>query len=233
MLTQAPRTRAETLAADIEARIIERRLRPGDPVGTIDEIREQTGYARSTVGEAIRLLSDRGSVEIRPGRGGGLFVADPNPVVRLRHTLLTVRSAPTTVEHAIAVREALELLIDTDAARHRTPEDIKDLRQHLRTLKKAAKNRDSFMRANWALHERIAKIGHNSMAQAVYVTMTRCIADLSSHADPDDDEPDTGYLERRVVIHEDLVAAIIAGDIERTKAAVEEHRGLLRPSPAS
>lgn len=228
MFTTPPRTRAEALAADIESRITEQGLRPGDAIGTIESLREETGFARSTVGEAIRLLTDRGSLEIRPGRGGGLFVANPNPVVRLRHTLLTVKAMPTTVEDAIAVREALEMLIDTDAARHRDAADIKALKQGLRALKKAATDTDSFMRANWALHERIAEISRNHMAKAVYVTMTRCIADLSTHADPDREEPTGDYLGHRVAVHEELVAAIIDGDIPRTEAAVERHRGLLQ-----
>jgi hypothetical protein len=63
----------------------------------------------------VRLLSDRGSVEIRPGCGG-LFVANPNPVVRLWHTLLTVRQEASTVADAIAVREALEPVITADEA---------------------------------------------------------------------------------------------------------------------
>lgn len=85
---------------------------------------------------------------------------------------------------------------------------------------------------NWALHERIAEIGHNQMAKAVYLTMTRCIADLSAHADPDEEQPTGDYLTGRVEIHDELVSAIIVGDIARTEAAVQRHHGLLQPFPA-
>ncbi|MFD0689665.1 FadR/GntR family transcriptional regulator [Actinomadura fibrosa] len=227
MVSGAPQTRAQALAADIEKMIAERGLAPGDLIGTMDEFRDRSGFGRATISEAVRLLSDRGTAEIRPGRGGGLFVADPNPVVRLRHTLLTVRQEPTTVADAIAVREALEMLITTDAARHRTPQDIAALRKLLNRLKRSATSTDRFMRANWALHERIAEITRNHLARAVYLSMTHCIADLATHADPDQDERPEGYLERRVEIHTELVEAIAAGDIERTAAATERHRGLL------
>jgi DNA-binding FadR family transcriptional regulator len=206
--------------------IVDRGLDPGDWIGTMDELRDQSKFGRATISEAVRLLSDRGTVDIRPGRGGGLFVANPNPVVRLRHTLLTVREMPATVADAIAVREALELLIDTDAARRRTREDVSALRRLLGELKRSTTSTDRFMRANWALHERIAEITHNHMAKAVYLSMTRCIADLATHADPDQESSAEDYLSVRVEIHTELVEAIASGDTERTAAAVERHRGL-------
>ncbi|WP_246147651.1 FadR/GntR family transcriptional regulator [Nonomuraea turkmeniaca] len=222
MVKAEPLTRAEALAADIESMIVERGLGPGDLIGTMDEFRDLSGYGRATISEAARLLNDRGSVEIRPGRGGGLFVAQPNPIVRLRHTLLTVRRMPTTVADAIAVREALEPLIATDAARHRSRQDISDLRKRLASLKRAMSSTDRFMRANWALHERIAEISPNHLAKAVYLSMTRFITDLSEHADPDDSR-NGDYLRLRLDVHVELVEAIIAGDVARTTAAVERH----------
>ncbi|MET8863498.1 FCD domain-containing protein [Nonomuraea sp. NPDC004580] len=201
-----------------------RGLGPGDLIGTMDGFRDLSGYGRATISEAARLLSDRGTVEIRPGRNGGLFVAAPNPIVRLRHTLLSVRSMPTTVADAIAVRDSLEPLIAADAARHRTKQDITDLRKLLTALKRATSDRTRFIRANLALHERIAEITPNHLAKAVYLTMTRCISDLSAHATPDSTTDPTAYLRRRVEVHTELVEAITASDIPRTTTAVERHR---------
>lgn len=211
------------LAQDIERMITQRGLTEGESLGTLDSWRDQTGYARSTVSEAMRLMIDRGSVEIRPGRGGGIFVAATNPVVRLRHTLLTVHGEPSTVADAIAIREALEPLVDADAARHRSKEDASDLRRLLKNLKSATGDTDKFIRANWTLHERIAQITPNLMLRAVYTSMTSVISDLSDHADRDDSEPDVEYFERRAEVHADLVEAIIAGDVDATAAAVVRH----------
>jgi DNA-binding FadR family transcriptional regulator len=216
-------TRAQALAADIESMIADQGLGPGDLIGTMDDFRDRSGYGRATISEAARLLNDRGAVEIRPGRGGGLFVARSNPIVRLRHTLLTVRKMPTTVADAIAVREALEPLIAADAARHRTKKDISDLRKLLTGLKRATGGTDRFMRANWALHERIAEISPNHLAKAVYLSMTRCIGDLAAHAGPDDAARTGDYLRLRLDVHVELVEAIVAGDGARTAAAVERH----------
>ncbi|MEV0614573.1 FCD domain-containing protein [Nonomuraea sp. NPDC050404] len=224
MFNGVPQTRAESLAATIEAMIGERGLGPGDLIGTMDGFRDLSGYGRATISEAARLLSDRGTVEIRPGRGGGLFVAALNPIVRLRHTLLTVRGMPARVADAIAVRESLEPLVCADAARHRSKQDIADLRKLLTALRRATKDTDRFMRANWALHERIAEITPNHLAKAVYLAMTQCISELSEHADPDAHTRPDDYLRHRLEVHAELVEAIVAGDEDRTAAAVEQHQ---------
>ena len=164
----AQRTRAEELAAALGERIHDEGLAVGDPVGTLDSLRAETGFAYSTVSEAVRLLRDRGILDIRPGRKGGLFVAQSGPVVRMRHTLLSVSEAPETVADAIELREHLEALIDVSAARHCTEHDVAELNQLLATMQSAATWED-FLRANWALHERIAALCPNEMARAVYV----------------------------------------------------------------
>src|SRR5258707_961352 len=120
MTTFAAQTRAQVLASAIEKQIVEREFEPGELIGTIDSLKMRSGFARSTVAEAVRLLTDRGLAEIRPGRGGGLFATASTPVVRIRHTLLAVTDAPASVAEAVAVREALEVLIDGGAAPHRT-----------------------------------------------------------------------------------------------------------------
>jgi DNA-binding FadR family transcriptional regulator len=215
------RTRAESLAADIEARITEQGLEPGAPFGTLDDIREQSKFARSTVSEAVRLLSDRGILEVRPGRGGGLFVAQTNPVVRLRHMLLRVREKPTPVADAIAVREALESLVDVEAARHRSPSDISDLKKLIQAMKRSGKDPESYMHSNWALHERIGAITPNHLLSATYLGTTRYIADSSEHVESDDQVGD--YLKKRIDLHVELVEAIIAGDAERTAEVAARH----------
>ncbi|HEX3966156.1 MAG TPA: FCD domain-containing protein [Trebonia sp.] len=233
MFKTSPVSRVQALALDIEQSISDQRLAPGDRIATMDDLRARTGLAKQTISEAARLLAERGTVEIRPGRGGGLFVAPVSPVVRLRHTLLTVPTGSSTVTDAIAVRGALEGLIDTDAARLRSPADIRDLRRELTKLRRAATSPGRFMPANWALHERIAQITANTLAQAVYLGMLSCIAELSTGATTDDHTDSGRYLQHRLQVHVDLVEAIIAGDLGGTTEAVRQHQALTERAPAS
>jgi GntR family transcriptional regulator, transcriptional repressor for pyruvate dehydrogenase complex len=222
-------TRANVLAGEIEQQILDREFKPGELIGTIDSLRERSGFARSTVAEAIRLLADRGLAEIRPGRGGGLFATAAGPMVKIRHTLLAVTDAPASVAEAVAVREALEVLIDTDAAVNRTPADVADMKKLLTKLKSAAaKGTTQFLLANWDLHERIALVSPNQTASALYLSMTRFVREHAVAATHDDaPESASEWLSIRIDTHEELVAAIISGDVQRVKKAVDEHAGLL------
>lgn len=222
-------TRAQVLAGEIEQQILDREFKPGEQIGTMDTLRARTGFARSTVAEAIRILTDRGLAEIRPGRSGGLFATAAGPMVRIRHTLLAVTDAPGSVGEAIAVREALEVLVDVDAAQHRTRADITDMKRLLSRLKVAsARGSTEFLLANWDLHERIAAISPNQTGSALYLSMMRFVRDHAVAASPDDDPGSPGdWLKLRFETHEELVGAIIAGDIPRVKLAVEKHAGLM------
>ncbi|MFE6616450.1 FadR/GntR family transcriptional regulator [Amycolatopsis sp. NPDC057786] len=215
-----PRTRAEQLAAAVEARVRTAGLAAGSPVGTIEALQRESGLARATVNEAVRLLADRDVLVIRPGRGGGLFVADQGPVVRMRRTLLGIREdAQEEVADAVELRNHLEVLIDVGAARCRREADIPGLRSAVATMADAP-DWDAFVRANWALHERIAALCPNAMARAVYLGTLGHLGSTSPRLDATDA---AAYRAERLRIHADLVDAIAAGDETAVRAAVARH----------
>ncbi len=63
------------VARQIEAEISARALKPGDRLGTKQELRQQYRVASATLNEAILVLCGKGTLEARPGPGGGIFVA--------------------------------------------------------------------------------------------------------------------------------------------------------------
>lgn len=221
--TAVPRSRAEELAASLEERIRTNRLAPGDLVGTLDQLRAETGFARSTISEAVRLLRERGLLEIRPGRGGGLFVTHPSPVIRLRHTLLSVGDGGASVRDAIELREALEEFISLSAARYREESDVPALRAVLAEMKASLGDWTAFMQANWKLHDLIAGITPNDMAGAVYKATLGYLTHTSSSRIDDASAGETSYRLQRYQVHEDLVEAIVAGDEAAVRHAVERH----------
>lgn len=213
--------RAESLADLITSRIHDAGLAEGDRIGDLEQLRQMTGLGRSTVSAAVRLLRERGVVEIRPGRLGGLFVAQVDSVVRLRHTLLSVKEA-VPVADAIEVREHLEPLVDIDASRYCTAADHAELKSALATLRAAADQPSTFVAANWALHRRIAAICRNRIAADMYLTMLDYVSDAAETIDTDENHWHA-YAAERYQVHEDLVAAIRAADEAAIAAVVARH----------
>lgn len=221
MALPAHRTRAEDLVAYVEEAIEQRGLRPGDHIGTRAGLRADTGVARATVNEAIRLLQERQRIVVRPGPGGGLFVAQTDPVVRLGRTLLTVHGEPLAVAGAIEVREQLEPLVAVHAAKHRTAKDGRELKSLITVMEGSLDDVAEFVSLNWKLHTRIAAISPNAVLRGTYVGLYEFVNQVSL-VNP---QPrDAAYLAQRLKVHSELVAAILAGDVAAAQQAAEAHR---------
>lgn len=217
----AHRSRAEDVVGYVEDAIEQRKLRPGDHIGTRAHLREETGVARATVNEAIRLLQQRRRIVLRPGPGGGVFVAPTDPVVRLGHTLLTVHGEPLAVAGAIEVREQLEALVATHAAQHRTAKDGRELKALITAMKKNLDDVSQFVSLNWDLHTRIAAISPNAVLRGIYVSLYEFVNQVSLVSP----QPrDSIYLAQRLKVHSDLVTAILAGDVAAAQRTAEAHR---------
>ena len=119
-------SRAELVARELEREIADER-EPGERLGTKEDLRKRFGVAVATVNEAVRLLEMRGMIEARPGPGGGVFVARPAARVAFNHLVLGFKSGSTTYEECLEVRDALEPLIDSHAARYHRVSDIRDM----------------------------------------------------------------------------------------------------------
>ncbi|WP_105566972.1 FadR/GntR family transcriptional regulator [Microbacterium halophytorum] len=216
-----PRSRAEQLADTLLGHIRERELRPGDRLGTLDEIRDEVGFARTTVSESVRLLRERGVLEIRPGRGGGLFIAAETPVVRMRHTLLSAQGTASSVRDAIGLREALEEPIAIGAAESCTPVAAAELRAAVAAMSEPGIGYEEFIRRNWHLHELIAGLAPNTMMSAVYIS---CLGYLErSEPAYGDTDREAAYIADRAAAHRELVEAVVAGDAQRIRRAVRSH----------
>lgn len=216
-----PRSRAEQLADMLAVHCQEMKLQAGDRVGTLEEIRAEVGYARATISEAVRLLRERGVLEIRPGRGGGLFVAEQTPVVRLRHTLLKSVGSVGHVRDAIELREGLEAPVAVATSRVVTEKDAERLRAQATAMGRCGNDFSLFMGRNWALHEDVANLCPNQMMAAVYSSCLGYLADSTPLYD--DQKQVAGYLQVRAAIHVRLINAIIEGDEATIRQAVIEH----------
>jgi DNA-binding FadR family transcriptional regulator len=221
MVLPASRSRAEDVVAYVEDVIELRGLRPGDHIGTRADLRDNTGVAKATVNEAIRLLQDRRRITVRPGPGGGLFVAASDPVVRLGRTLLTVRGEPAAVSGAIDVREQLEPLVAAEAARNRSGKDSRDLRALIKSMQKNIDDVSRFVSLNWDLHIRIAAISPNPVLRSTYIGLYEFVNEVSL-INPQPRE--ATYMAERFDVHAQLVTAIIAGDVAAARTAGEAHR---------
>ena len=212
-------SRARDAADHLEEQL--RDVEPNHRIGTKSDLQSRLGVAAGTLNEALRLLQERGLVEVKPGPGGGVFTATPDPVVRLGQTFLSVRGRPESVDHAVAVRQALEPLTILEAVRHRSAADVRRLRQRVERVSKAMDDDEQFLREIWHLHEEIAKIGANPILTNMYLGILSLVEDATLGVVPQ--SKTMAYKRKRLQVHTAIVDAIEQQDVRAAKRAVAQH----------
>lgn len=222
------RTRAEQAAEQLAA--MAESAEPGHRLGTKDELRSSCGVAVGTFNEALRMVQARGLVTVRPGPGGGLFASRQSPMVRLGNSMLSLDEDAASVADAVRLRDALDPLLVADALECASARDIAALRTTLDQMKVAADTEDStaFVRANWALHARIAATCPSAILRSFYLNLLEIIESRLLAVQPAGDEPLTEYIQRRYELHSALVEAIAARD-PRALDLIREHNTTTLP----
>jgi DNA-binding FadR family transcriptional regulator len=208
-------SRAEALARQLETEIMDEVIAPGHRLGTKGELRKRFGVALTTVNEAVRLLEMRGLVGVRPGPGGGVFVANGSARMALSHSTLRFRRGSAGFTEALEVRDALDPLICREAARQHGPADIAALGRILDQMERRVADPREYLRLNYRLHRRIAKLSANAALHGIYLMLLDSM-EKSLEAAAVDDFDTEGHL----ADHRELIAAIDAGEGERLEAAI-------------
>jgi GntR family transcriptional repressor for pyruvate dehydrogenase complex len=138
LVSNEPRGRApayQVLADELRDEITSGRLRPGERLPTEPELCARSGVSRSTVREALRLLSSQHLIVTTRGVTGGSFVASPSPEKMAESLSAGVRLLLATEaaggNELMEIREMLEIPAAGLAARRRTDADLERLRSTL------------------------------------------------------------------------------------------------------
>jgi DNA-binding FadR family transcriptional regulator len=218
-LTHVAQRRAhEYVAEQIRRVVVLRVVAPGSRLPYEQELAAALGVSRATITQALRQLEREGLVEVRRGRGGGVFTqgattdgADPGVLAELRATARAIRDAAelrTIVEPAVAAL----------AAERADAEALERLAGHNAAMHAAAADDYRFMSADTSFHLELARASGNPLlAEAVErsrLAMARALEVLP-------DSP--AWHERTVIQHEALLDAVRAGDAAGAHRAMARH----------
>lgn len=183
----------------LQARISDGRLRPGDRIFE-QEIAVEFGVSRVPVREAIRMLQSGGLVEVRPRRRG-----------------VFVRSLDRRqLEELFDVREALEALAARLAAERSEADDVERLGKLSREARQALDSSDveAMSAANTAFHDKLVALSGNELLISMLEPLHGRLAWLFRlNMEP----------ERVCAEHEELYAAIAAGDVTLASEIAKRH----------
>jgi DNA-binding FadR family transcriptional regulator len=213
-------TLAERAAGALLARIRSGEWTIGARLPGETTLAPQLGVGRSTVREAIRLLSARGVLQ--PRQGAGVFLSALN-IGEEWEILLRRANIVSVLEVRIAIEsEAAEL-----AAVRRSDDDLRRMRRGLQHLAEAGEDPDLHVTAELEFHRAAVAAAKNTVMLELYEgfapAFAQSIADTRLirgrvHRDPSQDP------------HERLVDRIEARDSAGASRTIRMHLGTLKDS---
>src|SRR5262245_66575631 len=119
---------SEQIALEIRRYLVTSGLRPGDRIGTEQQLATEFGVSRPTLREALRLLSSSHLIRASRGPGGGIFVAStPNEGIgrSLSDSISTMlETQSVSLCELVDARILLEVPLAGLAARNATTETV-------------------------------------------------------------------------------------------------------------
>lgn len=163
-------TATELVISNIKNLIMSKTLRPGDKLPSETELANAIGVSRSSVREAMKILSANGIVEIR--RGNGTFISDSTDGLGLDPLLFKLIMNHNDINELKELREMIETGIIYLAIRNRTEEDIEELEEAYRYMEeKYQKNEFSdevIHECELMFHKALGKATKNKLVQILY-----------------------------------------------------------------
>ena len=144
-------------------------LQPGDKIPPEPELAESLGVARSSVREAIKILTYLGVLESK--RSEGTFVCDGYKESMIDPMVYGILLNQDSFENLMELREMTEAGMMRLAIEHHEDRELDELEAILGEMKKALElkeNRvDTFFEADNRFHDKIAEMGKNPMADKI------------------------------------------------------------------
>jgi DNA-binding FadR family transcriptional regulator len=155
----------------IQAAILDGSLKPGTKLPSEMKLKSMFDTSRGTIREALRVLEQKGLIEIKVGVNGGAVVKAVGTKNIAESLELLIQSQKMSLEHLSEFREGVEGLVTALAAERATEKDGRYLKELLKEADKLFHQKGDvwreLVRLDTLLHISIAEIARNPVFKAV------------------------------------------------------------------
>ena len=215
----------DQMIAAIENEVFSQRLKCGDKLPTERQLRDQYELSRGSVREALRVLEQRGLIQIRKGPWGGAFISKLSAHTVSRTLSDFMRQANISYTQMIEFRESIETRAAGFAAERATPEDIAGLKELLAKAMEYSRwnepNSRGFYQLEAKLHQELARISKNPLFE--WISGTVALQNWDIVGPPLLNEADEGLRSLEDWI--EIVAAIENREIMNAQTIIRTHLG--------
>lgn len=212
----------ETIASKIEREIACGALAVGTKLPSERSMAESYGVSRNVIREAIRVLEEKGFVEVRAGRGG--FVCKPSQKALADSLTTVVESSSASVEEIVEAREVLEAAMLEQAAKCAREENISVLHKLFTEMERQKRSGARFAELDKEFHLALARCTGNSvltlLAGSVYSMADSNLFQMT--------QMNPARMLSAQQEHKEMIEAIAIHDAERAKNALKRHIHCIR-----
>lgn len=170
----------EDIAFQIEEAIIAGDFTAGDKLPTERKLEEILGASRGTIRQSLRILEQKGVLEIKTGAQGGAFVREITAELISKSIGLLIRFNYVLPDHIAKFREGIEgILIARLAAENAEPSDVQELKEMLDGLIEISSRKDmdwpAFDALEGKMHVMIGRMTKNPLYEALTVTIMQSV----------------------------------------------------------
>ena len=209
----------EQVANQIEKRILSGELRSGDRLPTERDLAEQFHASRTAVREAMKILAQKGLVEMRPGRG--TIVIDGAPEAMQHSIGLVMKLKLGEVggsDNLVEVREILETEIAALAAARATEKEIAAMQEAVRVMDECLNDANAFIAADNQFHQALAKATQNTLILILVDSIVNPLSEQRKQIFDVQGGPERGQFH-----HKRILESIMRRDPVGARAAMRAH----------
>jgi DNA-binding FadR family transcriptional regulator len=155
----------QDVVTQIQEAILEGRLKTGDTLPSERQLKDMFNISRGTLREALRVLEQKGLIEIKLGVGGGSVVKDLNAEQVSEGLALLIRSQKVSLNHLAEFREDVEGIVAARAAERHSKADISSIKALLDKARKCidggTSQRNAFIEIDKQIHMTLAEVAQN------------------------------------------------------------------------
>jgi DNA-binding FadR family transcriptional regulator len=164
------RDASEQVAFEIRRYLSQRDLRPGERLGTEQELAAEFGVSRPTLREGLRLLASSHLIRATQGPGGGIFVASTQSEGMRRNVsesiAVMLETDDVSLIELVEARISLEVPLAGLAAQHATETTADDLLAAIAEAEGNDPASEVFRIADTRFHRVIATAARNELLRA-------------------------------------------------------------------
>ena len=213
----------QDVVAQIEDAILDGRLKTGDTLPSERQLKDMFNISRGTLREALRVLEQKGLIEIKLGVGGGSVVKDLNADQVSEGLALLIRSQKVSLNHLAEFREDVEGFVAARAAANRSAADIGKLTELLNQARKCIEAgpslRDDFLDVDKRIHMTLAQVAANP----IYISVLHSVHENIHRYYDEFLSMDKRELQENYRDLCDLVHAVDKGQVDRARRLARNH----------